>query len=267
MVGIRCRDVARGDRATRLPQLGPEAQVRTIKRLLVHEHYSNITQRNDIALLELDQPVQCSYSIQLACVPDASLRVSELTACYASGWGSTTARSGGSTDVLQEAKVCLIDVNLCNSSGWYRGAIHTHNLCAGYAQGGIDTCQVGACYESSPSSTGSPLATTLHIPQRVLCLASHPPTAGSPPLLGLTSPSPPAAPCPVPPLPQRPATLPTKPIQCSWQHAAPHPNNNADYLWLVRITSWEKGCSREWQREAPAPIMSFETVILQANAL
>ncbi|XP_059691128.1 LOW QUALITY PROTEIN: acrosin-like, partial [Gavia stellata] len=132
--------------ATRLPQLGPEAQVRNIKRLLVHEHYSNITQRNNIALLEPDQPVQCSYSIQLACVPDASLRVSELTACYASGWGSTTARcefpkTGGSTDVLQEAKVRLIDVNLCNSSGWYRGAIHTHNLRAGYAQGGIDTCQ------------------------------------------------------------------------------------------------------------------------------
>ncbi|KAM9258928.1 acrosin-like [Morus bassanus] len=127
--------------ATQLTQLGPEAQVRNIRRLLVHEHYSNISERNDIALLELDQPVQCSYYIQLACVPDAWLRVSELTTCYISGWGSTTARSGGSTDVLQEAKVRLIDVNLCNSSQWYRGAIHTYNLCAGYPQGGIDTCQ------------------------------------------------------------------------------------------------------------------------------
>ena len=78
--------------ATQLTQLGPEAQVRNIKRLLVHKHYSSISERNDIALLELDQPVQCSYYIQLACVPDASLRVSELTACYISGWGSTTAR-------------------------------------------------------------------------------------------------------------------------------------------------------------------------------
>lgn len=78
--------------ATQLTQLGPEAQVRNIRRLLVHEHYSNISERNDIALLELDQPVQCSYYIQLACVPDASLRVSELTTCYISGWGSTAAR-------------------------------------------------------------------------------------------------------------------------------------------------------------------------------
>uniref|UniRef100_A0A8D0F7T6 Acrosin n=1 Tax=Strix occidentalis caurina TaxID=311401 RepID=A0A8D0F7T6_STROC len=127
--------------ATQLTRLGPEAQVRSIKRLLVHEHYSSISERNDIALLELDQPVQCGYHVQLACVPDASLRVSELTTCYVSGWGSTTARSGGSTDVLQEAKVHLISVNLCNSSRWYAGAVHPHNLCAGYPQGGIDTCQ------------------------------------------------------------------------------------------------------------------------------
>ncbi|KAM6306960.1 acrosin-like [Podargus strigoides] len=127
--------------ATQLTRLGPEAQVRTVRRLLLHEHYNSASQKNDIALLELDQPVQCSPYIQLACVPDASLRVSELTACYISGWGSMAARAGGAADVLQEAKVHLIDVRLCNSSRWYGGAVHTHNVCAGYPQGGIDTCQ------------------------------------------------------------------------------------------------------------------------------
>ncbi|XP_074701473.1 acrosin-like [Strix aluco] len=126
---------------TRLTQPGPEAQVRTVKQLLVHEDYSNISQRNDIALLELDRPVQCSNSIQLACVPDTSLKVSELTTCYVSGWGSTMVRAAGPTDVLQEAKVHLIDLNVCNSSRWYRGAVHPHNLCTGYPQGSIDTCQ------------------------------------------------------------------------------------------------------------------------------
>ncbi|KFP62163.1 Acrosin, partial [Cariama cristata] len=73
--------------ATHLTQLGPEAQVRNIKRLLVHEHYSSVSESNDIALLELDQLVQGSYSIQLACMPNASLRASELTTCYVRGWG------------------------------------------------------------------------------------------------------------------------------------------------------------------------------------
>ncbi|XP_010121892.1 PREDICTED: acrosin-like, partial [Chlamydotis macqueenii] len=131
--------------ATWLTHLGPEVQVRHINRLMIHEYYNNITYRNDIALLELDQPVQCNYYIQLACVPDASLRVSRLTACYISGWGAMIEggefpRPGAAT-VLQEARVRLIDTYLCNSSNWYRGAIHSHNLCAGYAQGGIDTCQ------------------------------------------------------------------------------------------------------------------------------
>ncbi|KAM9207830.1 acrosin-like [Leptosomus discolor] len=123
---------------------GPETQVRSIYRLILHEHYNNVTERNDIALLELDQPVQCGYYVQLACVPDASLRVSELTSCYVSGWGATMARCEfpkRSTAVLQEAQVHLIDVKVCNSSRWYRGAVHPHNVCAGYPQGGIDTCQ------------------------------------------------------------------------------------------------------------------------------
>ncbi|XP_056217847.1 acrosin-like [Falco biarmicus] len=92
-------------------------------------------------VLGATQLTQLGPEAQLACVPDASLRVSELTACYVSGWGARKARAGGSAYALQEAQVHLIDARVCNSSGWYRGAIHSHNICAGYPQGGIDTCQ------------------------------------------------------------------------------------------------------------------------------
>ncbi|NXQ26942.1 ACRO protein, partial [Alaudala cheleensis] len=126
---------------TQLTQLGPEVQVRQIKQLRVHEHYTPGEERNDIALLKLDQPVMCSNYVQLGCVPDATVKVSELKTCYIAGWGSTTTKAQKSSDVLQEAKVHLIDVQLCNSSLWYPGAIHTQNLCAGYPVGGIDPCQ------------------------------------------------------------------------------------------------------------------------------
>ncbi|CAN8220262.1 unnamed protein product [Coccothraustes coccothraustes] len=127
--------------ATRLTQLGPEVQVRQIKQLRVHEHYIPGEERNNIALLKLDQPVVCSHYVQLGCVPDTTLKVSELEACYIAGWGTTTTRAQRPSDILQEAKVHLIDVQLCNSSLWYTGAIHTQNLCAGYSVGGIDPCQ------------------------------------------------------------------------------------------------------------------------------
>ncbi|TRZ05292.1 hypothetical protein HGM15179_021815 [Zosterops borbonicus] len=127
--------------ATQLSQPGPGAQVRHIKQVLRHQYYNPDDLSYDIALMELDHPVQCGPYIQLACVPNATLRLSELENCWVAGWGATTARSQDSSDHLQEAKVYLIDLKLCNSSFWYSGKIHTHNVCAGYPQGNIDTCQ------------------------------------------------------------------------------------------------------------------------------
>ncbi|NXO93998.1 ACRO protein, partial [Certhia brachydactyla] len=127
--------------ATQLTQPGPGAQVHHVKQVLLHSYYNPDDMSYDIALLELDHPVQCSPYIQLACVPDATLRVSEFQNCWVAGWGSTVARAQKSSDLLQEAKVQLIDTKLCNSSRWYAGKIHTHNLCAGYPQGLIDSCQ------------------------------------------------------------------------------------------------------------------------------
>ncbi|NXK00261.1 ACRO protein, partial [Corythaixoides concolor] len=93
--------------ATRLTELGPETQVRHIKRLLVHEQYSDIREGYDIALVELDQPVQCGYYVQLACVPDASLRLSQLGTCHVGGWGATTARCEFPTSARHPSRAFL----------------------------------------------------------------------------------------------------------------------------------------------------------------
>ncbi|XP_033368445.1 acrosin-like [Parus major] len=127
--------------ATQLTQPGPGAQLRRVKQLVIHQYYNPADYSYDIALLELDHPVQCNPYIQLACVPDATLRVSELQNCWVAGWGSTAPRAQTSSDHLQEATVQLINLKICNSSRWYAGKIHIHNLCAGYPQGLIDTCQ------------------------------------------------------------------------------------------------------------------------------
>ncbi|NXC31491.1 ACRO protein, partial [Campylorhamphus procurvoides] len=127
--------------ATRLTDPGPGAEVRHIKRVLIHEEYNPADQSNDIALLELDRPAHCNRHVQLGCLPNASMNVPEMNVCYVAGWGDTTEGAQQTSDVLQEAQVYLIDVSVCNSSNWYAGDVHTHNLCAGYPEGGIDTCQ------------------------------------------------------------------------------------------------------------------------------
>ncbi|CAN8209196.1 unnamed protein product [Coccothraustes coccothraustes] len=182
--------------ATQLTEPGPGAQVRLIERLLVHKEYSPADQSNDIALLELNEPVQCSSYIQLACVPNATVNVAQLESCYVAGWGATSARSQKSSDVLQEAKVHLIDVQVCNSSEWYQGDVHSHNLCAGYPEGGIDTCQ---------GDSGGPL-------------------------------------------------------MCK--------DNNADFFWVVGVTSWGRGCARAKRPGIYTSVQHFyDWILLQMDLL
>ncbi|XP_066033680.1 acrosin-like [Chamaea fasciata] len=127
--------------ATEFTQPGPGAVVRNVKQVVVHPYYRRADFSYDIALLQLDGSVQCSAYIQLACLADPALEVSKLDNCWIAGWGSTTARAQGSSGRLQEAKVQLINSQLCNSTAWYAGQVHPYNLCAGYPQGTIDTCQ------------------------------------------------------------------------------------------------------------------------------
>ncbi|KAI1240562.1 Acrosin, partial [Lamprotornis superbus] len=78
--------------ATQLSQPGPGAAVRSVKQVVLHPYYNPDDLSYDIALIELDQPVQCSPYIQLACVAHPTLKISELNNCWVAGWGATTAR-------------------------------------------------------------------------------------------------------------------------------------------------------------------------------
>ncbi|NXH41191.1 ACRO protein, partial [Dicaeum eximium] len=73
--------------ATKFTKPGPGAAVRNVKKVVKHKYYSHIDFSYDIALMQLDHPVQCSPYIQLACVADPALRVSELSNCWIAGWG------------------------------------------------------------------------------------------------------------------------------------------------------------------------------------
>ncbi|XP_061496238.1 acrosin-like [Rhineura floridana] len=127
--------------ATELSRPGPDAQLRFFKRVVEHENYQPQQQNNDIALIELDDPIQCNDYIQPACLPESSVDVSAMVHCYIAGWGYTQEKSTAPSDILKEAKVDLIPIEMCNSSDWYYGSITAQNLCAGFAGGGIDSCQ------------------------------------------------------------------------------------------------------------------------------
>uniref|UniRef100_A0A8C9MS82 Acrosin n=1 Tax=Serinus canaria TaxID=9135 RepID=A0A8C9MS82_SERCA len=124
--------------ATQLTQPGPGVQVRNAKKVVVHRSYRRKDYSYDIALMQLDRPVLCSSYIQLAWMS----RTGKQNPHGAAGSLFLSLLTGlDSADRLQQAKVRLIDLQLCNSSDWYAGEVHPYNLCAGYPQGTIDTCK------------------------------------------------------------------------------------------------------------------------------
>jgi len=53
-----------------------------------------------------------------------------------------TEAGGSSPDELNQVMLPIIDREVCNQPSWYDGQIDDSMICAGYSQGGKDTCQV-----------------------------------------------------------------------------------------------------------------------------
>lgn len=50
--------------------------------------------------------------------------------------------------VLHEVMLPILPKWICNQVGWYGGTITDAMICAGFPEGGKDTCQVGAIYSN-----------------------------------------------------------------------------------------------------------------------
>ena len=139
------------------------ATTRRVKRLVVNERYDTNTHENDVALLELAQPLQGS-TIAPQMVPDRALETNR--PATVTGWGLTrwlvpqkdqqgrvTGFVDGSTNQpidlakaqspdLHKVAIPLVDVTQCAAAYGAQGTtIDRRNLCAGMPEGGKDSCQ------------------------------------------------------------------------------------------------------------------------------
>ncbi|XP_008833014.1 acrosin isoform X2 [Nannospalax galili] len=115
---------------------------RYVQKIIIHEKYNAVTEGNDIALVKITPSVACGSFVGPGCLPHfkAGPPKSPQT-CYVTGWGYIKEKAPRPSPVLMEARVDLIDLDLCNSTQWYNGRITSTNVCAGYPGGKIDTCQ------------------------------------------------------------------------------------------------------------------------------
>ncbi|KAL1767474.1 acrosin [Sigmodon hispidus] len=117
-------------------------QERYVQKIVIHEKYNVVTEGNDIALLKITPPVGCGNFVGPGCLPHFKAGPPKIPqTCYVTGWGYIKEKAPRPSPILMEARVDLIDLDLCNSTQWYNGRVTSTNVCAGYPEGKIDTCQ------------------------------------------------------------------------------------------------------------------------------
>ena len=111
-----------------------------IRRIVVHPAYDYKTGDADIALLELQ------YHASIRSIPVSAYDTSVGKLATVVGWGATNTASTNFPEELYEVDLPIVSRSACEN---IYGAEFTQNMfCAGYSQGGKDTCK---------SDSGGPL--------------------------------------------------------------------------------------------------------------
>ncbi|KAL0979880.1 hypothetical protein UPYG_G00191060 [Umbra pygmaea] len=101
-----------------------------IKKNVPHPEYNDVTDENDIMLLQLKNPVKVSSSVRIKALPNPVEDMRAGTRCFVAGWGRT-AENGPLSDVLLGVNLTVVDRRECNSPERYDGSITNGMFCAG----------------------------------------------------------------------------------------------------------------------------------------
>ncbi|XP_039487757.1 brachyurin [Drosophila santomea] len=124
---------------TNAKEVGQQIIFVETKNVIVHENWIAETITNDISLIKLPVPIEFNEYIQPAKLPVKSDSFNTYGGenAIASGWGKISDSATGATDILQYAKVPIMNNSGC--SPWYFGLVADSNICI-KTTGGISTC-------------------------------------------------------------------------------------------------------------------------------
>lgn len=112
-----------------------------VSEIRAHKDFRRVGFYNDIAILKLDRPARKSKYVIPLCVPPPDLEQEQFAGKRSTvvGWG-TTFYGGKESTVQRQANLPVWRNEDCNQA--YFQPITSNFICAGYAEGGTDACQV-----------------------------------------------------------------------------------------------------------------------------
>ncbi|XP_063444873.1 atrial natriuretic peptide-converting enzyme-like isoform X1 [Mytilus trossulus] len=102
--------------ATRRYAYSAYRQIRKAKNLYPHPEYNPITVDNDIALIELDEPVYFNDYLRPICLPDRTHVTPAGTRCYAVGWGRKDETATDYERALKEVSLNIENWDSCKNA-------------------------------------------------------------------------------------------------------------------------------------------------------
>ncbi|KAF5894315.1 enteropeptidase, partial [Clarias magur] len=116
-----------------------DRQYHNVDQIVMNPNYNKRTKDSDIALMHLQDKITFTDYIQPICLPEPNQQFEAGRKCFIAGWGTLT-EAGDSADVLQQAVVPLVNNSVCQERlPMYK--ITEQMVCAGYPEGGIDSCE------------------------------------------------------------------------------------------------------------------------------
>ena len=117
---------------------------RNVKLIIVHKSYDPIKDDNDVALMELTDPLPTGIFIKpipLLTPTAESVLLIEDAPLAVTGWGATEFGGNKVRDLRHLNKLPFVPTLTCNDVSAYNGRITENMICAGPRLGGKDSCQ------------------------------------------------------------------------------------------------------------------------------
>ncbi|XP_042637226.1 ovochymase-1 [Orycteropus afer afer] len=118
-------------------------QVRRAKFIVGHEDFDMLNYDSDIALIQLNSPLEYNAVVRPVCLPERMEPLLSSEICAVTGWGSIS-EDGGPASCLQQMQVPVLEREVCESTCCpaHPGGITAKMICAGFASsGGKYFCQ------------------------------------------------------------------------------------------------------------------------------